>query len=382
MSCDNAAKGAYTDYTLFVTPDGQKSVYSDNSDDSIYSVENEIEFTPSEKVDDATGLLLSSAKIKNWVGYGDTIDVMPFTLYSPAEWNITLDADVPKSVTMTLHNLVLDNETGKFQFNKIASSKANSDGMIFFNENLATGIYALTVTCNDKKQDNLDTGYTLALDEIKKIKTIDLSDNSLITLDKNETVSFTLNSVQQLSMNKVGNLQLWQLNEKNSKVTIKPSYDKKSKSYNTVLLPGTYFLSASKIMYDIDLNTTFLDQYGSALFTDNNTLSKATSLITSESSFVGYGDGVDCYKFTVGADSILTPGDITISLCRSIENYATVTVYEKITKKGKEIFKKLKSFVHKTGIQTDTVFEDFTDGEYYIKIESKSYKNFKDSLTT
>ena len=383
VSCDNAAKGAFTGYTMAVSGAVYDSLHSDRSDDVLTGDLKPLALRTGTAVDAATGTLLEIAATKGWVGYGDPADVIPFSVTSPGEWNISLQADAAKSVSLTLQSVSVDPDTGEYRYASVASGKADANGRVGFSGMLQSGLFVLTVTAADQKTDKSNTAYSLTLEETGKYAAINASSGDCFSMSKGETKTFTLTSVQKISLDKISNLSLWTGNGKNGKSTIKLTYDKTTKTYDAVLAPGTYFLTASNRIYDVSISGTYPDGFGSSMFTADNGFAEAGYFYTYTdagrscgyaSSFVGYGDGVDFYGFTVG-DGDFAPGDYTLSLGRAVSNCVSVTAYMKVVSGGKTTYKQIGKFTHKTGEETSITLGGLFDGEYFVKVESLSYAN-------
>ena len=373
VNCDNAAKGVFTDYTLSISGDTYDSLYSNPDNNAIADAEI-LTFKTGTTADKTTGSYLRSASADGWVGYGDTVDMMTFEVTSPAQYSVKLKADVAKSVTMKLQSVTVDPNTGAYKYTDVASGKADANGVISFSNLLQAGAFVLTVTGNDQKTDKFNTAYTVTVDETTKFATINTSSGENFDLKAGEIKTFTLTAVQKISLNKNANLSLWTGNGKNGKTTVKLAYDKTTKTYDATLKPGTYFLTASKAVSDLYIVGAYPDGYGSSMFTDNNSFYDASEFYGSEESFVGFGDGVDYYRFPVSADTI-KPGSYVLTLSDAVSNYVSVTAYAEVVSNGKVSYKQLAKFTHKKGEETSVALKDLTDGNYYIKVESLSYSS-------
>ena len=374
VSCDNASKGVITPYQFAITGTSYDVIGADNSDDTLDTSSSPFTFANSGVLDAASGKYLNTASLDGWVGYGDTVDVIPLEITNAAQWAVSLVADVPSSVTLTLQSKNKDSESGEYKYTKLASAKADAKGQVNFSQLLQEGSYVLTVASNDAKGDKFNTAYTLQLNETAKFAELDLSSGDSFSLAKGETRTFNLTSMAYVAFTKNSNLTLWKNDGKNGKSSIKLAYDKTGKAYGAMLTPGTYFLTASNAIYDVGVTTTYPDRYGRSMLTDNNGFGTANYIFGYRSSFVGYGDGIDCYCFTI--DEYDLPGDYTFSISDTISNTVQVTIFSKSETRGKVSYKKLGNFVHKTGESTSLTLKDLLDGEYYIKVESLSYSDY------
>jgi hypothetical protein len=381
VSCDNASKGVFTDYSLTIGGDRYDSLYSDISDNVLSDDLNPLALRTGSAVDAATGSYLKTVTVDGWVGYGDPTDMMPFIVTTPGNWSVRLQADLGQSVSLKLQNVIVDPDTGGYKYTDVAAGKADAKGSINLNAMLQSGTYVLTVAVSDQKTDKSNTSYTLTLDETGKFATLNTLSGTVFTMERGETRTFTLSSVQQISLNKTSDLSLWTGDGKNGKTAVKLAYNKETKTYDATLTPGMYFLTASKLVYDVCITGSYPDGYGSSMFTDDNTFATASTFLGYASSFVGYGDGVDIYKYTIG-DGLSAPGSYSLTLSDAVSDYVSVTAYMKTENKGKAVYKQIGKFDHKEGKETSITLNDLIDGEYYIRVESKAYAAAANSKDT
>ncbi len=347
-----AAKGSTADYKI--TLNGN-TFHADNTDDTAQN---------------AAAAELSAENnylIKDeYLGYGDLSDFYKFEVSDAGQYSFTVESAIANGAKVTLYRLYDDGKAGTVPLQSVATLKTpslfNRQTDIYYAETngltLMEGTYYLQITGGNKANDSKNTSYSV------KVNADTFADFAQQQEFKSgETYVLTVDEHTSLKSDFFKNFTITQDNGKNKPVKITAAYE-------TILAPGTYFFSTSVKITAEDFTLSSSEKYENAVISDNNSWKNAADITDGiQNQWVGYGDGIDYYRFTVTANNA---GKTVFTLSPDYINNCTITLYRVQTdKNGVQSLVKASYKLKDNAITADNLIA----GEYYIAVTSKSYAN-------
>lgn len=323
-----------------------------------------------EKITDKNSYLVKN----EYIGYGDLTDYYTFEIDKSGMYSFTLESSIKAGAKATIYRLYDDGKIGTVPLQSVVSVGAPNifaaDSEIYSAQGksvaLMEGTYYIKITGGNKSNDSKNADYSVKLSGTAFENLADTQE-----IRRGTTYTITLDDYTDLSSDLYKYFSITQDNGKNKTVKI-PSAQK------ITLAVGTYYFTSKIDMKSADISFAASEKYAEAVITDNNSWKNASDISAEGVSdqWVGFGDGIDYYKYTVTAD---TAGKNVITLAPHYAANANITLYRVNTDaKGVQTLVKA-SYKFKNNVITA---DNLTAGDYYIAVNSKSYTTETKALNT
>lgn len=319
-----------------------------------------------------------------YIGYGDLTDYYQFDITQSGEYSFTVESTIKSGAKVTIYRLYDDGKLGTVPLQSVINCNApanyNLKERVYYSDSknvtLMEGTYFIKVTGGSKTNDSKNAEYSIKLNGKAFDSFADFEDRQYVigqnVFEKGKTYTITVtDNYMSIKSDLFKQFTITRDNGKNKTTKITTAYE-------TILAPGTYYFTANQDISSTKISTGVYERYQISNITDNNSWKNA-SVITTEGvqkQWVGYGDGIDYYKYTVTADNT---GKNVITLSHFLPDTASITLYYvKTDSKGVQSLAKASYKIKDNVITADNLIA----GDYYIAVNSKSYSNAANAMNT